>query len=181
MSMIENIDAQISLFLNSLHCGILDFLMFHITHFYCSVFIYIGVIAAFIVIKKKQCWRDILLLVITVVIVIILVDVLIKPCVARLRPCDTAEIQNMLHTVKNYKVSSFSFLSSHAATSFLIVTFTHLTLRKKYLSILLFLWATIFSYSRIYLGVHFFGDVLCGMFLGVACGIVIAKLTVNSK
>jgi undecaprenyl-diphosphatase len=171
--MFENIDTHITLFINSLHCGILDFLMFHVTHFYCSVVIYICVILAFVVTKKTQCWRDILILILAFAVILVLVDSFIKPSVARLRPCNTAEIQGLLHTIKNYKSNSFSFLSSHAATSFFLATFTHLALRKKYLSILLFSWATIYSYSRIYLGVHFFGDVLCGIILGVGIGILI--------
>ena len=170
--MIENIDAHITLFINGLHCGILDFLMFHVTHFYCSVVIYICVISAFVVIKKTQCWRDILILIILFAFILVFTSNVIKPSVARLRPCNTAEIQGLLHVVKNYTANSFSFLSSHAATSFLIATFTHLALRKKWLSILLFSWAAIYSYSRIYLGVHFFGDVLCGIIFGIICGIL---------
>ena len=179
--MIENIDTCITLFINNLHCSVLDFLMFNVTYFYFSVVIYICAIAAFVTIKKKQCWRDILVLMLTSAVVLVLVDSFIKPSVARLRPCNTAEIQGLLHMVNNYKTDSFSFLSSHAATSFLLATFAHLTLRKKYLSILLFSWATIYSYSRIYLGVHFFGDVLCGIILGVLCGIMISRCAFVKK
>jgi undecaprenyl-diphosphatase len=175
--MIENIDTHITLLINSLHCNILDFLMFHITHFYCSIFIYICVIATFITTKKTQCWRDILSLVIIFALILVIVSNFIKPSVARLRPCNTVEIQSLLHTVKNYTSNSFSFLSSHAATSFLIATFSHFALRKKWLSILLFSWATLYSYSRIYLGVHFFGDVLCGIILGVLCGILAYRIS----
>lgn len=179
--MIENIDKSITLFINNLHCSILDFLMFHITHLYCAVVVYICAIAAIIAIKKKRCWSDILLLSVAFAIVMVVIAVIIKPCVARLRPCNMDEIQHLLHTVKGYKAQSFSFLSSHAATSFLLATFIHLSLRKKYLSVLFFLWAIIYSYSRIYLGVHFFGDVLCGALLGIACGIFIYKIISNKK
>ena len=176
IEIIESIDTHITLFINNLHCSILDFLMFHITHFYCSIVIYICTVAAFIIVDKKKCWCDILLLILAFAFILVIVSVFIKPSVARLRPCNTAEIQGLLHTVKNYRANSFSFLSSHAATSFLIATFVHFALRKKYLSIFLFLWAVVYSYSRIYLGVHFFGDVLCGIFLGLACGILCYKI-----
>lgn len=170
LDFIENVDAKISLFINNLHCELLDFLMFHITHFYCSVVVYVVVILAFIVIKKKQCLKDILFLILTIAVVMIIVSVVIKPNVARLRPCNTAELQGLLHIVKGYTATSFSFVSSHAATSFAIATFAYLSFGKKYISILIFLWAFIYSYSRIYLGVHFFGDVLCGALLGILCG-----------
>ncbi|MDR2291894.1 MAG: phosphatase PAP2 family protein [Prevotellaceae bacterium] len=177
---IEDIDIKISLFINNLHCEILDFLMFHITHWYCSCLIYAAVIFAFIAIKKQQCWQDILFLTLAVIFVSIIISVFIKPNVARLRPCNTAELQSMLHIVKKYTASSFSFVSSHAATSFAIAIFVHTCLRKKSISILIFLWAFIYSYSRIYLGVHFFGDVLCGAFLGILCGKIFIKLSLLS-
>ncbi|MDR0420235.1 MAG: phosphatase PAP2 family protein [Prevotellaceae bacterium] len=167
---LENIDIKISVFINGLHCKTLDFLMFHITHLYCSCVIYAAVIFTFIAIKKKRWWKYVLLLALALIIVTVIIAVLIKPAVARLRPCNTAELQNILHLVKGYCAKAFSFLSSHAATSFLIATFVHATLRKKYISVLIFLWAFVYSYSRIYLGVHFFGDVLCGAFLGIFCG-----------
>ncbi|MDR1983840.1 MAG: phosphatase PAP2 family protein [Prevotellaceae bacterium] len=176
LDFIENIDAKISLFINNLHCGILDFLMYHITHLYCSCVVYAAVIVAFVVIKKKQCWKDILVLILALTVIIIIIAVFIKPNVARLRPCNTVKLQNLLHVVKGYTAQSFSFMSSHAATSFTIATFVHLSLRKKYISILIFIWAFAYSYSRIYLGVHFFGDVLCGAFLGIACGKITYEL-----
>ncbi|MDR1553876.1 MAG: phosphatase PAP2 family protein [Prevotellaceae bacterium] len=180
LEFIENIDAKISLFINNLHCEILDFLMFHITHFYCTCVVYAAVIFAFAAIKKKQFWKDVLLLTLAVIIVSIIVAVFIKPNVARLRPCNTAKLQDLLHFVKNYTADSFSFLSSHAATSFTIATFVHARLRKNYISILIFLWAFAYSYSRIYLGVHFFGDVLCGAILGAFFG-KIFSLSLKSK
>ncbi|MDR2652861.1 MAG: phosphatase PAP2 family protein [Prevotellaceae bacterium] len=170
LEFIENIDTKISLFINNLHCELLDFLMFHITHLYCTCVVYVAIIFAFVVIKKKQCWQDILFVALAVIAVSIITAVFIKPNVARVRPCNTAELQSMLHIVKNYTADSFSFVSSHAATSFAIAIFVHARLRKNYISILVFLWAFVYSYSRVYLGVHFFGDVLSGAILGMLFG-----------
>ncbi|MDR1347630.1 MAG: phosphatase PAP2 family protein [Prevotellaceae bacterium] len=175
LDFIENIDAEISMFINGLHCGMLDFLMFHITRLYCSCVVYTVVILAFVAIKKQQCRKDVLLLVLAAIIVGVVIAAVIKPSVARLRPCNTAELQNIIHLVKGYCEKSFSFMSSHAATSFTVATFVHASLRNKYVSIMIFLWAFVYSYSRIYLGVHFFGDVLCGALFGILCG----KITWN--
>jgi undecaprenyl-diphosphatase len=173
---IKNIDTEISVFINGLHCGILDFLMFHVTQLYCSCVIYAIIIFVFVAVKKQQWWKDVLPLAFTLIIVIIVIAFAIKPSVARLRPCNIAELQNILHLVKGYCEESFSFLSSHAATSFAIATFVHASLRKKYISILIFLWAFVYSYSRIYLGMHFFGDVLCGTFFGIFCGMIMMNI-----
>ncbi|MDR0754868.1 MAG: phosphatase PAP2 family protein [Prevotellaceae bacterium] len=176
LEFIENIDIKISLFINNLHCEMLDFLMFHITQWYCSCVIYAAVVFAFIAVGKPRCRQNILFLALAVIFISIIISVFIKPNVARLRPCNTAELQSMLHFVKGYTAESFSFVSSHAATGFTIATFVHACLRTKYISILIFLWAFVYSYSRIYLGVHFFGDVLCGAFLGILCGKILIKL-----
>jgi undecaprenyl-diphosphatase len=138
--------------------------------------VYAIVIFAFVAIKKKQWGQYILFLAFALIAVSLVIDVFIKPCVARLRPCNTAELQGMLHIVKKYTAESFSFVSSHAATSFTIATFVYASLRKKWISILIFLWAFVYSYSRIYLGVHFFGDVLCGAVFGIFCGKIFSNL-----
>ncbi|MDR1198554.1 MAG: phosphatase PAP2 family protein [Prevotellaceae bacterium] len=175
LDLIENIDAEISMFINGLHCGMLDSLMFYVTHLYCSCVIYAIVILAFVAVKKQQCWKDVLLLALATVAVVVMIATIIKPSVGRLRPCNTAELQNVIHLVKGYCEESFSFMSSHAATGFTVATFVHASLRNRYVSIMIFLWAFVYSYSRIYLGVHFFGDVLCGAFFGILCG----KITWN--
>jgi undecaprenyl-diphosphatase len=127
--------------------------------------------------NKKRCLCNILFLTLALIFVSVLISAVIKPGVARLRPCNMEELHGMLHTVKQYAAESFSFVSSHAATSFAIVTFVHASLHKKYISILIFVWAFVYSYSRIYLGVHFFGDVLCGALLGIICGKIFIKLS----
>jgi undecaprenyl-diphosphatase len=175
---IKNIDTEISVFINGLHCGILDFLMFHVTQLYCSCVIYAIIILVFVAVRKQQWWKDVLPLALALIIICVVIAAVIKPAVARLRPCNTAELRNILHLVNGYCNESFSFLSSHAATGFTIATFVHASLRKKYISILIFLWAFAYSYSRIYLGVHFFGDVLCGVFFGIFCGKIIWNLRV---
>jgi len=61
----------------------------------------------------------------------------------------------------------FGFVSSHAANTFAFAVFTSLLLKNRIYVIFILLWAAVVSYSRIYLGVHFPGDVLCGALLGI--------------
>ena len=67
-------------------------------------------------------------------------------------------------------------MSSHAANSFGIATFILLLMRNRALSLSLILWALLNSYSRIYLGVHYPGDIICGTAVGVASGILMYRL-----
>lgn len=89
-----------------------------------------------------------------------------KASFGRLRPLNDSEINIFLRFIT--PASNYSFISGHAASSFSIATLAFLYLRKKLKwSYLLFLWPLFFSFSRIYLGVHFPLDIIVGMFVGV--------------
>lgn len=72
----------------------------------------------------------------------------------------------------------YGFVSSHAANTFAVATFLTAALRKRYkwMGIVLFLWAFISSYSRIYIGYHYPGDIVCGAILGILVGLILWKV-----
>jgi undecaprenyl-diphosphatase len=72
----------------------------------------------------------------------------------------------------------YGFVSSHAANSFALASFTILIIRNKYYSVFIILWASLVSYSRIYLGVHYPGDILGGAILGIVLGFIVYRLLV---
>lgn len=94
----------------------------------------------------------------------------IKPMFMRLRPSHCIGLETMLHYVDDYRGGIYGFVSSHAANAFGIVTFVSLLLRRRWVTISLFVLASCVGYSRIYLGVHYPGDVLAGALLGCAIG-----------
>lgn len=91
---------------------------------------------------------------------------LIKPFAARLRPSHTPSLCHLLHYVNNYRGGNYGFVSSHATNLVGLVTWLWHFFRHRVIRITMFCFAAMMCYSRIYLGVHFLGDVLMGSLLG---------------
>ena len=168
-----DIDKQVMLALNGSDSLYMDGVMKIYTS--TSVWIPVALVLLFVVLKNNSP-RTAILAVLTVALTIVATDQmsshLIKPLVARLRPCNDPTIMHLIDTVNGYRSGGYSFTSSHACNSFGIFAIVSLIVRNRTLSLSLLLWACINSYSRIYLGVHFPGDILCGAIIGSVIGVV---------
>jgi len=102
-------------------------------------------------------------------------SVLIKETVQRLRPVYNPAIEHLVHNVLR-KGGNYGFVSSHAANSFAIFIFTSRIFKNRRYSWLLFLWALLLCYSRIYSGVHYPLDILGGALLGWLLGVMFYKM-----
>ncbi len=101
---------------------------------------------------------------------------LIKNTTERMRPCNTAELQEYLRQF-SYKPRGYSFWSGHASLSTTFTTFIILLLRSKFKFIyFLILFPIVFGYSRVYLGVHYPGDITVGYLSGIILGTMFYKL-----
>lgn len=101
---------------------------------------------------------------------------IIKPMIMRLRPSQDPIMLNTIDTVNGYRGGQYGFVSSHAANSFAIVTFLVLLIKEKWFGLSIYIWAILNSLSRVYLGVHFVGDILCGAVLGSVIGFLVYLL-----
>lgn len=97
---------------------------------------------------------------------------LFKDVFERLRPCHNPQIADLVHTLHGKCGGKFGFVSSHAANSFALAIFSGFLLKScyKYVLPLMLFWAVLVSYSRVYVGVHYPGDILCGAILGCFVG-----------
>jgi undecaprenyl-diphosphatase len=94
---------------------------------------------------------------------------LIKDIVQRLRPSQEPLLQGKVHTPIGIG-GLYGFVSGHATNVFSITVLISLIARNKWVTIMFLLWALVVSYSRIYVGVHYPGDIICGAVLGGLIG-----------
>ncbi len=135
-----------------------------------------AVVLLYVLIRNNKS-RIALFLVIAIALTVLasdrLTSGLIKPLVMRLRPSHNPDIMYLVDTVDGYRGGMYGFCSSHAANTFSVALFVSLVIRSSYLTISLFLWALLSSYSRIYLGVHYPGDIVCGALCGMLVALVV--------
>lgn len=164
------LDTNLFLWLNSFHSQAWDKIMWFISGKVEWLPLYI-IILGYIVYKFR--WRSILIILL-LILTITLADQLavkaFKEVFQRLRPSHNPDISQWIHIVNNYRGGSFGFVSNHAANSFALASFLSFLLWKNWFTLSIFFWAILVSYSRIYLGVHYPGDIVGGAVLGSVIG-----------
>ena len=164
------LDTNLFLWFNSHHSPFWDDVMWLISGRIEWLPLYLVLITCII---YRFRWKSIPIL-IAVILTIALADQLavkaFKEVFERLRPTHNPEIQHLVHIVNDYRGGSYGFVSNHAANSFSLAMFISLLFKNHYITIGMFFWAFLVSYSRIYLGVHYPGDILGGIALGIGIG-----------
>ena len=170
----EALDSRLFLFLNGLHTGWLDTVMVAITQMWPWIPLYI--LLLYLVFKQygKRGWWILLIVAVLILCSDQLSAHVCKPLFHRLRPCFNPDLEGLVHLPKGLPGGRYGFVSSHAANTFAVAAFLTAMLRKSYKSIgwWLYAWAFISSYTRIYIGVHYPGDILGGAVLGVGIGLM---------
>lgn len=170
------LDRDLLVWLNSFHTPWLDPVVFWVTKTFFWLPLYL--LLVFITVKyfKKDWW----IIIIGIAFAILLTDRItsgfMKPYFERLRPSREPALVGIVHLVKDsngkvYTGGKFGFASSHAANTFATAMFFWLVFRHRYRWIwTLFIWAAVMTYTRIYLGAHYPGDILVGLLIGLLCG-----------
>ncbi|HUN20549.1 MAG TPA: phosphatase PAP2 family protein [Muribaculaceae bacterium] len=171
---LQQIDTQIFLLFNGLHLDLLDQFMYTFSGRWVWIPLYAATLAVLI---HRYGWQKGLLMLVATVAAVTIADQVcathIRPAVERLRPANMENpISALVHTVNGYRGGRYGFPSCHAANTFAFATIISLALPMRRLTIILFLWAIGNCYSRIYLGVHYPGDLLAGAVIGTLAGLL---------
>lgn len=177
MEYLNSIDIELFLFLNGLHNSFFDPVMYWLSHKLIWTPMYLLIV--FLMIRRYKIKG--LLMLMFVGLVIVLCDQtasgFLKNFVQRLRPSHEPSLAGLIHLSKAGPGGLYGFVSSHAANVFGLATFLYFVLDKQFkpLKYWLFTWAFLVSYSRIYNGVHYPGDVVGGAIIGFLFGYLMAK------
>lgn len=176
---LEQWDKSLFRLLNGAHNDLFDFIMPWISNKYVWIPLYAILLYWLIRHAKLPVWQTLASIVILIIISDQVASGILKPWIERLRPCYDPELTDSVHLLKGCG-GSYGFASSHASNSFAVAIFCWLMLKQhlKYIWLLI-PWAILIAYSRIYLGVHFPGDVIVGALIGIGAAYLI--MFVNKK
>jgi len=174
---LQQFDASIFTAINSWHAAYFDSFMWLVT----KIGTWIPMILVLVyVLYFKKGWRRTITFVAAICLVILIADQvsasIIKPLVERARPSHNPSLQDTIHIVKGYRGGAFGFVSSHAANCFGIALFLAMVFKNKAFTTTMVAWATLMCYSRIYLGVHYPGDIFCGAILGFVAAWIVYRI-----
>lgn len=166
MDRIRQLDEQLLVWLNSFNSPFFDDLMILVTGRFIWVPLYALIILFIYKNGNRYWWVIILTLIALVVSTDLFASAFLKPLTERLRPCHEIHLASQLH-LPNGCGGKYGFISSHSSNTFALASFLWLQFRRKFpWMMLFFIWATVVSYSRIYLAAHYPGDIIAGAISG---------------
>ena len=171
-------DKQLLLTLNGSDSLFLDYLVMTLTNAKTWIPLYLALF--YVVVKSNAKAKDILLVVAAAGLCVLLAgtvdDTIVKPMVARWRPGRDPEIGMLVDTVNGYRGGKYGFFSAHASNTFSIALFFSLLMRHRLFTCFMVGWSLTNCWTRLYLGVHYPGDITVGLIWGALVGYGVYRL-----
>jgi undecaprenyl-diphosphatase len=179
MEEIIHLDKQLLLLLNGSESLFLDYVVLTLTNAKTWIPLYL---ALFYVLWKtyRNNWCEILLILAAAGLCVVLAgtvdDTIVKPLVARWRPTHDPEIGHLVDVANGSRGGNYGFFSAHAANTFSIALFFSLLMRHRLFVCFMVAWSLVNCWTRIYLGVHYPGDITVGLLWGALVGYGVYRL-----
>jgi undecaprenyl-diphosphatase len=178
MDEIIQFDKHLLLMLNGSDSVFLDWVIMTLTNAKTWIPLYLSLL--YVVVKTNRNLRDVLMVLLAAGLCVLLAgtidDEIVKPLVARWRPTHDPEIGSMIDTVNGYRGGNFGFFSAHAANTFSLAVFFSLLMRHRLFVCFMVGWSLTNCYTRLYLGVHYPGDITVGLLWGGFVGWLVYRL-----
>lgn len=177
LSFILNMDRELLSFFNGSDSLFLDNIVLSLTSGLIWVPLYISFL--YVVIKNNDTMPQILLIIgcaaMCVLTTYILTDFIVKPYIGRWRPTNDPYIKYTIDVVNQLRETKYGFFSAHAANTFSIALFMSLLFKNKAFTVSIICWSLMNCWTRLYLGVHYPLDILCGLLFGACIGTLAYK------
>lgn len=172
-------DKQLLLMLNGSDSVYLDGVVLTLTNAFTWVPLYLALL--FVVIKNNVNWKSVLLIVGCAALCVLLAgtvdDEIVKPLVARWRPTHDPQIGSLVDVVDGYRGGNYGFFSAHASNTFSIALFFSQLVRSRQLTVALVVFYSLVNcWTRLYLGVHYPGDITVGLLWGALVAVAVYQL-----
>ena len=165
-----DIDTDALLAVNGFHSLFQDAFWWLVTAKWSSALLLIALLWVLLHQNRRHALLVLAMLALAVLVADQVSSGLIKHMVERLRPTHDPSLESAVHVINGYRGGLYGFVSSHAANSFAVATLLTLVMRQRLVTVSLFSWALLQCYSRVYLGVHYPGDILGGILVGLITG-----------